>query len=362
MNQHRVMHVVVAGDIGGAEHLLVDLAVRPERTRAEHEVALFTSNRALAEYLVGAGLRVHDCGPAPESPIAYLQRSLGWSHVRSLAALLSARRCDVVHTHTFGSHVLGTRAAARAKLRQVRTEHHFVHYFDLSCRPFTRWAAARTEAIVAVSEYVRGVLVRTAPRLAQRTTVARNGVDTAFWIPRAKTGKGFRACIVCRLTPWKRVHLAIRAAAIAHVELVVVGDGEERGHLERLARALGAPVRFVGYAPDPRPHIGECDVVLSTSDREPLGLSVMEALSMGRPVVACATGGIPEIVHDDETGILVPDASAEGFARALAAGRDNPDRLIAMGSRARAFAERECSIESTCESYGAVYDWVLRES
>ncbi|MGA2448527.1 MAG: glycosyltransferase family 4 protein [Polyangiaceae bacterium] len=362
MNRHRVMHVVVAGDIGGAERLLVDVATRPERTRAEHEVALFTPNSALREYFANAGLRVHDCGAAPENPIAYLQRSLGGSHVRRLADLLIARSCDIVHTHTFGSHVIGTRAAERTQLRQVRTEHHFVHYFDPSCRVFTRWAAARTAAIVAVSEYVRRVLERTAPSLAERTTVARNGVDTVYWSPREKTDRGFRACIVCRLTAWKRVHLAIRAAAMAHVELAVVGDGEQRGALERLARALSAPVRFVGYAPDPRIHICESDVVLSTSDREPLGLSVMEALSMGRPVVACAAGGIPEIVRDDETGILVPEGTAEGFARALMTGRDQPERLAAMAARGRAFAMRECSIESTCEKYGDVYDRVLRAS
>src|SRR5258708_4084042 len=63
----RVMHVVVAGDIGGAERLLVELATRPERTGADHEVALITPNRALATHLTGAGLHVHDRGHAREN-------------------------------------------------------------------------------------------------------------------------------------------------------------------------------------------------------------------------------------------------------------------------------------------------------
>jgi glycosyltransferase involved in cell wall biosynthesis len=354
------MHVVVGGDIGGAERLLVDLAGRPDQTRSEHEVALFTSNPSLAAYLVGAGLHVHPCGDAPENPIAYLRRSLGEACVRRLSNLLVERRCDIVHTHTFGSHVIGTRAAMRAVRPQVRTEHHFVHYFDPSCRLFTRWAAARTDALIAVSEFVRRVVVETAPRLAERMTVARNGVDTRYWSPRSKTREGFLAGIVCRLTGWKRVQLAIRAAAIARVDLVVVGDGEERTRLADLAKALRAPVRFAGYATDPRPHMADCDVVLSTSEQEPLGLSVMEALSMGRPVVACAGGGIPEIVRDGETGILVRKATAAAFAEALGAARDQPERLASMGIRARAFAESACSIEATCEKYGAVYDRVAR--
>jgi glycosyltransferase involved in cell wall biosynthesis len=354
------MHVVVAGDIGGAERLLVDLAVRPERTGSDHEVALFTSNPALRAYLTSAGLRVHDCGLAPENPMAYLQRSLGAVHVRRLRDLLGERRCDVVHTHTFGSHVIGTRAARQAKLPQIRTEHHVAHFFDPSSRFFTRWAAARTDALVAVSDYVRRVVAETAPSLSNRMTVVRNGVDIRYYCPREKTESGFLAGIVCRLTAWKRVHLAIRAAALSRLDLVIVGDGEERGRLERLARALGAPVRFVGYAADPRPHMAECDVILSTSDREPLGLSVMESLSMGRPVIACDGGGMPEIVRDAETGILVSEATAEAFARALVTIRDQPQWRTSAGDRARAFVERECTIEATCDGYGAVYDRLTR--
>jgi len=76
MNRLRVMHVVVAGDIGGAERLLTDLARRPEKTSADHEVALITPNRNLAAYFVEAGLLVHDRGPARESPMAYLRQAL----------------------------------------------------------------------------------------------------------------------------------------------------------------------------------------------------------------------------------------------------------------------------------------------
>ncbi len=257
--------------------------------------------------------------------------------------------------------MIGTRAARQAKLPQIRTEHHVAHFFDPSSRFFTRWAAARNRtALVAVSDYVRRVVAETAPSLSNRMTVVRNGVDIRYYCPREKTESGFLAGIVCRLTAWKRVHLAIRAAALSRLDLVIVGDGEERGRLERLARALGAPVRFVGYAADPRPHMAECDVILSTSDREPLGLSVMESLSMGRPVIACDGGGMPEIVRDAETGILVSEATAEAFARALVTIRDQPQWRTSAGDRARAFVERECTIEATCDGYGAVYDRLTR--
>jgi glycosyltransferase involved in cell wall biosynthesis len=351
----RVMHVVVAGDIGGAERLLVDLASRPARTGATHEVALITPNRELAAYFVAAGVSVHDRGPARDSAFAYLVRSLGRADVTWLGRLFAERGVDVVHTHTFASHVVGTRAARLAGLPQLRTEHHVMHYFDPSCSPFTRWAAARTDAFAAVSDYVRRVLERTAPSIAARMKVVRNGIDTDYWAPRARAFDRFRVGVVCRLTAWKRVHLAIRAAARASAEHHDGGDGEERARLEAVARRCGATAIFAGHQDDPRPHVASCDVVVSTADREPLGLSVLESLAMERPVIAYGGGGIPEIVQDGVTGWLVPEASPAAFAAAIRRARDLGSHLAEMGKHARSFAAGSGHIDATCEGYAAMY-------
>jgi glycosyltransferase involved in cell wall biosynthesis len=360
MSRLRVMHLVVGGDIGGAERLLVELATRPQATGAAHQVALITPNRALTEYFISSGLEVHHRGPARENPGAYLVRTFGQRDVAWLCALLAKEHIDIVHTHTFGSHVLGTRAARRAGRPQIRTEHHVMHYFDLSCSPFTRWAAARTERLVAVSEYVRRVVAKTAPSIADRTTVVRNGIDTTRWAPRPSPEGEFRVGVVCRLTGWKRVDLAIRAAALAKADLLVIGDGEERGRLEALARAQSAAVRFVGHQSDPRPFIAQCHVVLSTAHDEPLGLSVLEALSMERPVIAYAGGGIPEIVQHDMTGLLVTESTASAFAAAIERLRHDRSRLHEMGAQGRRFAGEQCGLDRMCDGYAATYQAISR--
>jgi L-malate glycosyltransferase len=356
------MHVVVGGDIGGAERVVTDLATRPEQTGADHQVALFTPNRALAAYFAKAGVRAHDRGPVRENPLAYLYRSLGPADVAWLSERLAGEAIDVVHTHTFGSHVLGTRAARRVRRPQVRTEHHVMHYFDASSSPFTRWAAARTDRLVAVSEYVRRVLADAAPALAGRMTVIRNGVDTTHFGPRERGEGDFCAGVVCRLTGWKRVHLAVEAAAMSGVELVVVGDGEERVRLEALALERGARVRFVGFQADTRGYVAACDVILSTAESEPLGLSVLEALAMGRPVIAFATGGIPEIVENDVTGMLVTEATVAALARVLDRARRDRSSLPAMGVSARRFVVEHCSIDRMCQGYAAEYEAVASAS
>jgi glycosyltransferase involved in cell wall biosynthesis len=362
MSRLRVMHVVVAGDIGGAERLLIDLARRPETSSADHQVALITPNRALARYFVDAGLRVHDRGRARENPFAYLRQAFGSRDVDWVESLLREQRADIVHTHTFGSHVVGTRAARRANLPQVRTEHHVMHYFDASSSAFTRWAAARTDRFVAVSAYVRSVLSKTAPAVAERTSVVRNGVDTEYWAPRPFPKGTFRVGIVCRLAAWKRVALAVEAAALAAVDLTVVGDGEERRALEALVAKRGARVRFLGHQADPRPAIADCDVILSTADHEPLGLSVLESLSMGRPVIAFAGGGIPEIVEHGVTGWLVSESSGAAFATAIDEARRERAHLGVMGAAARRFARERGSIDQMCQGYAAIYDATSRSS
>jgi glycosyltransferase involved in cell wall biosynthesis len=362
MRRLRVMHVVVGGDIGGAERVVTDLATRSELTGADHQVALITPNRALASYFAKAGVRVHDRGPARENPLAYLYRSLGPADVGWLSDRLAANDIDVVHTHTFGSHVIGTRAARRARKPQIRTEHHVMHYFDASSSPFTRWAAPRNDRFVAVSEYVKRVLAKAAPRLAERMTVVRNGVDTAYFSPRERGLGDFCLGVVCRLTGWKRVHLAIEAAALSGAELVVIGDGEERGRLEALARSLDARVRFVGFQADPRAFVAACDAILSTADSEPLGLSVLESLAMARPVIAFPTGGIPEIVEDEVTGMLVADATAAALARVIERARSDRPSLERMGARARRFVVEHCSIDRMCQGYAAAYEAATKAS
>jgi glycosyltransferase involved in cell wall biosynthesis len=358
------MQLVVGGDIGGAERMLVDLATHPDETFADHEIALFTPNPALRALFVDAGLTVHDRGRVRESPLAYLYRSLGPVDVRWLTDLLVRRRIDIVHTHTFGSHVLGSRAARRARIPQLRTEHDVMHYFDASRSPFTRWAAARTERFVAVSEHVGRVLREAAPRIASRVGVVQNGVDVDYWSPgpRRRAEEPFSAAIVGRLNARKRVNLAIEAAAIADVPLVVVGDGEARAALEALATSRRARVHFVGHVGDPRPFFGACDVTLNTCELESLGLSVLESLAMERPVIAFARGGIPEIVRHDATGWLVESETAEALATTLRHANATRNRLAEMGAAGRRFVTSHATVGKMCDDYRAQYAALWRQA
>ena len=129
-----VVHVVVAGEIGGAERMLLDLA-RPTDGGRPHSIALFTPNPALRTLFERGGLDIDDRGPVKEGPLRFLASSLGRDDVRWLEGVLARRGARIVHLHTFASQVLGTRAAEEAGARIVRTDHSTRAYDDPTCWP-----------------------------------------------------------------------------------------------------------------------------------------------------------------------------------------------------------------------------------
>lgn len=355
----RVVHVVVAGETGGAERMLVDLASRAADTGADHAVALFTPNDALRRMLREAGLRVHDRGAVREGLVPYLRRSLGPGDVAWLTDVLREERADVVHLHTFASQVLGTRAARRSGARVLRTEHSTRVYDDPTCWPFSRWSLARADAAVAVSEHVRAVALARAPWAAGKMRVVRNGVDVEHFTPRDDAkADAFTFVVVGRLEPRKGVDLAIEAlAGVPGARLDILGIGAERATLETKARALGVSdrVRFLGYAEDARPLLARAHAALCSSRSEGLGIALLEAMAMGVPVVGFAVGGVPEIVVDGTTGMLCRAGDVAVLGATMRRAVASRARLADMGSVARSRVVERFSVSAMVAGYGAVY-------
>jgi glycosyltransferase involved in cell wall biosynthesis len=99
--------------------------------------------------------------------------------------------------------------------------------------------------------------------------------------------------------------------------LVIYGDGPLRDELEALARRLGAPAEFLGFVPGFADRIEELDVFVLPSRGENLPIAILEAMAAAVPVVATRVGGVPEVVVDEETGLIVEPDDVEGLAAAL---------------------------------------------
>lgn len=369
MKKPRVVHVVVAGEIGGAERMLVSLASASGTSEFEHAIALMTPNDGLVNLFRENGLRVIDRGPVRESPVAYALRSLGPLDVAWLADTLRREKASLVHLHTFGSQVVGARAALELGCPILRTEHSTRVYKDPSCWPFSRWSLGKAHAVVAVSEHIRSVALAKAPWIAPRIRVIHSGVDTRTFTPtdsplRPIAGP-FRFAISGRLEPRKGVDLALQALTLVPgAHLSIVGDGGERGRLESKAMALNVAhrVQFHGYVRDPRNVVRESDVVLCSSREEALGMALLEAMAMGRSVVTVPVGGVPEIVSHGKTGWVARDCSVDALAREMREAMRDRASVILRGKAARTFVETNCSLERMVESYAGVYRMLLGES
>jgi glycosyltransferase involved in cell wall biosynthesis len=359
-----VVHVVAAGEIGGAERMLTDLAAATAGARRKHYVALFTPSAALHALFRDRGIEVDDRGRVREGPLPYLLSTFGPSDVAWLTRVLERRRAAVVHLHTFASQVLGTRAALRVGARIVRTEHSTRVYDDPSCWPFSRWSLARTDAVVCISKHVHDVARSRAGSLVpqHKTSIVYNGIDTDRFAPAPARPDAesipVRFLALGRLDRRKGLDVALTALAqVSGATLDIVGDGEERAALEDLATQLGVRdrVRFLGHQSDVRAAIAASDVALSSAREEGLGIALLEAMAMSKPVVACPTGGIPEVVTDGETGWLAGDRSAGSIARAMLAASASPAERRRRGEAARARVVETFSVTGMRASYEAVY-------
>ena len=349
MSRLRVFAVIASSDAGGAEEVFATLLRRLDRDRFEVYVACHGQGVMFDEY------RRHAAGIWS---IDLLHVARPGTIVR-LVRLMRETRADLVHTHLWSADLLGGLAARRAGVPTVCTV--TAEYFlaigvsplvalrrRLLSRTYrsTYWCADR---VVAVSQYLaRDLAERPGIRVpAEKIDVVYNPLDEDRLAEQVRSaGASVRRwtrgspviTTVANFHPIKGHDVLVRAMP-AVVErhpgatFVLVGAGPTRAAIEARVASLGltAHVVFTGQIPGGARAIVGSDVVAVPSLSEGFGVSVIEALALGTPVVATTAGGIPEIFGDQAVGWLVPPGDADALARAILAVLEDP-----AGARRRA--------------------------
>jgi glycosyltransferase involved in cell wall biosynthesis len=252
--------------------------------------------------------------------------------------------------------------------------------------PLTARARARSRAyalgvrgsgarLVAVSESARQEVLRRDGYDPDRVVVIHNGVARrpapgAGPYVREQLGIGADEPVVgmvSTLRPVKGHEVAIEAMAeitrrVPGARLVVVGEGESRPALERAAAQVGPVVKFAGFRDDVMPVLDAFDVLAHPSRQEAFPTTLLEAMAAGVPQVATAVGGIPEIVEDGHTGLLLaPPPEPAALADRVVSLLQDPARReeLAAAGRER-FAER-FGADGWARRLRALYDQVLAE-
>jgi glycosyltransferase involved in cell wall biosynthesis len=355
----RVMYVVGNFVAGGAERHLLEMWRRIDRERFDVEIACIRAEGLFLPDVMALGWPVRD--------LAIGRRIYGPSGLRGLLRLVHhvlRFRPQVIHGYLFGPNLLAALAGRLAGVPAVVIAKRNIDAFETPRQiAVQRFAARLATHVTSVSEAVAETVVALGVA-RERITVIPNGVDASrFDAPaeRAPNGTpviGSVGCLAARKDYGTLLDaLATLAGRGVAFRADLVGDGPERDPLEQRARALGLAdrVRFLGERGDVDRLLPTFDVFVLSSREEGIPNALLEAMAAGRPSVATAVGGTPEVMRDGETGWLVPPASPRALADALAQALDGSGEAERRGRAARACVLAEMDIAVMVRRHEAFY-------
>jgi glycosyltransferase involved in cell wall biosynthesis len=375
VNRHSLFQIITSLVPAGAERLVVHLLEHVDRERFA-PVCICLRNP------VGSHLeaRVQQLGV----PLHFLGKGdkMSFEVLRKLDALFRQYRPAVVHTHLLAlnyAYPLMIRYRTPARLYTV----HNLAEKDLGLRtaPIVRALAFRYRfgkvVPVAIAEEVRASIQRLYGY--PDPPLIPNGIPTDEYAPDPDKRAQWRQAHsiephatvlthIGRFAVQKNHRLLIEAFAQvrsnAPLYLLLVGGGELENTVREQVAQLGLENRvcFLGIRSDVADILRASDVFVLSSRWEGNPMSVMEAMAAGLPVVSTAVGGVPELVREGETGLLVPSEDTGALAQAIQALVDNPARRQAMGAAARQHAVASFDIRHTVRGYEQLYEALLNKN
>ncbi len=372
----RIALVTHSFDCGGIERSIAYLASYLPAERFDPIIVSLTRNGAAARWLTRAVpvLQLHK--PPQNDPRV----------VARLARVFTQHRADIVHSHNWGTLV---ETAVARRLSGTPVHVHSERGTVLGTLDRTTWrATARAMAMRAVLAQVDAVVSNAAATAARvhhacgypmhRILIIPNGLPCPLVASNGTREElrhrvrqqlriapgAFVVGTVARLDPVKHLTMLIEAIARVRdreprVEAVILGDGPERGRLERRARDLAVAdrVHFVGYQADTGPYYAAMDAYANTSVSEGMSQAIVEAMSVGLPIVATPAGDTPRLIGGSRPcGLLVPHGDVDRLADALYRLATDPERRQQLGEAALARYQSAHDLRTMIRRYVELYE------
>lgn len=366
----KVLFVIDHGsDSGGAERFALALATHLPHERFD---LWFCFTRTLAEgprrQLEAAGI-----------PFRHLGRRAKWDvhRLRGLERLMREQRFDVLHTHKFGSNLWGMLLGRAARIPVLIAHEQTWAYQGNPMRAFLdgRVIGRLATRFVAVSPADGERMVTHEHVPPEKVVVIPNAYIAHAETPgtdiRAELGLSAAVPLVATaamLRPQKALEVLLEAHALVRqklpkAHLVIAGEGERRQFLEQRARdlELDGHVHFLGRRRDVDAIIASADVAALSSDFEGMPLFMFECMANRTPLVATAVGGLPTVIEDGSTGILVPPRNPSALAGGLTSLLADPQQRQRMTDAA--FERlRPFRIEAVAKRFAELYEELVPEA
>jgi glycosyltransferase involved in cell wall biosynthesis len=380
VEERKLRHLTLVdrvGSFGGAERLAVEISKRlsPERfdrsfcaTRWGPKLEARPSRASALEDLSRHGVR-----------FVGLQRryALGLRSWRQLVVLMRRERIDILHAHKFGSNLWAALLGPLAGVPVIVAHEHTWSFDGGAARRLIDHGviARRCDMMVAVSREDRRRMIEIEGINPDEVVYIPNGIPAppspSGAVGRRELGLSDDHLVVGTVTvlrPQKALDVLVRAAGILRAEfprlrVLMVGSGPERDALEKLIAELdlSRTVSLLGFRTDVPELLPLFDVAASSSDFEGSPLSVLEYMEAALPVVSTRVGGVPDLVEDGVTGLLVDRGDPEALANAIAELLRDPERRSQMGRIGRDRRRSEFDIDVTVERIEQLYEYLYRD-
>jgi len=357
MNKIKVLHIICRSGAGGGEKHLLDLLE-----------GLWKSDKYEIYVLAPEGLNYSLYAKYARAIFDYQSRKLFFfSNIIKACRLARDLDVDIIHAHLFPSNIVGFFAAWFCRKSLVVNLHADIRdnpganlrkpvYFAVD-KLIHRYYSK----IIAVSEYVKKRLIQSGYQ-SGKIVVIYNGVKAPPNDIAAKDKQGYVIGNIARLHKVKGQRYLIEAISTLKsrgycLSLWMIGDGDDRESLEKLVIALGlqSEVIFWGHQSDIWPFLQAFDLFVFPSLSESMGIALIEAMLLQKPVIASNVGGIPEIVNDGKNGLLVKATDVEALARGIEIMINDRKLADSLAWQAKQDAETKFTLERMIEKTGRLY-------
>ncbi|MFP4472432.1 MAG: glycosyltransferase family 4 protein [Candidatus Omnitrophota bacterium] len=340
------------------------LTLGQELRRRGHQVIVASSGGNMEPIFEQAGL-THEQLDLRTKNIFSLKLITALPRLRKLCR---QNNVDIVHSHTRVTQLCGILLSRIAGCVPVTTCHGFFRV-KLSRRILPCWG----RAVIAISRQVAEHLQRDFGVSAQKIHMIHNGIDLSRFVPvddhfrsqiRSRYGLGNEKVIgiIARLSDVKGHDVLVEAMPriLVHVpdaRLMIVGEGKRAEFIEKRVQDLGLQQRvdFFPVSGETEKFLPVFDCFVMPSRQEGLGLSVMEAQSVGMPVVASNVGGLPDIIEHEVSGLLVPPGDADALAGSVIRVLRDRELSRRLGENARSAAVRFYGVDLMADRVLDVY-------
>lgn len=368
----KVLQLLSSAGYYGAESMLLNLCASQKNGGSANALLVFYNahqpNVALYQEAERRGLN-----PA----MVRCEGRIDWRALQEIRRYIREQAIDIIHAHGYKADLYGYAAARREKKPIVATCHNWrdVGRALSIYNRLDRQVLKRFDGIAAVSETVAEKL-RQSGVPPSRIQVIANGIDVRPFeehfvsaVSASPAGLGPVIGVVARLDLQKGFEFlfhAVRELAATNpgLQVMIVGDGPDRGAIEKMIVDLGleSRVTLAGERSDMPAIYAAMDIFVLPSLNEGLPMTVLEAMAASRPVIATRVGAIPSVIADGRTGLLVEPRDGAGLASAIARLTADPDLRSRLAREARLSVMQNYTADIMARKYADLYDRAIAKA